>query len=147
MASDLTTSPWSRLFKLCPIGTPLEDIQEAANRYEATADINASVADLWEEAAQRIDVDATANVVDGSGVAGIQSVSQDGVTVQYARGVIDYSHSQRLAQYTAYMMKAKYFRSRKKIATVALHSGNDNDVTWLGRDERVNDRIIPISNW
>lgn len=145
--SDLTTEPWTRIFKLIPVGTPVEDVQAAADRYNGTSDLNAAAADLWEEAAQRIDLDATPGVVSGTNQDKIQSISQDGITVQYARNAVDYSHSQRLAQYTAYMAKVKYFRSRKKVATIALHKSEDDQNVWLGRDHFLTDRIIPISTW
>src|SRR5688572_15309777 len=94
MAVDLTTVPWDRLAKLAPPGTPGTDIQAAADRYSLTTDLYAAAADLWEEAANAINlqVDETPS----GGDRPIKSVTQDGISVTYADSPIGDTQATRI---------------------------------------------------
>lgn len=118
MAADLTIEPWSRLAKLAPGGTDVEQLQSAANRYEKTQDIYAAASDLWEEAATVLDT--SPEVVEGTGT--VQSVSQDGVSVTYASRADN--QTQRMMQVAAYRRVARDFRQRAQPYTVPL-GGDD----------------------
>lgn len=110
MAVDMAVAPWPRLVALSPPGTTDAQRQEAADRYAIKADVFAAAADLWEDAANGIDLTPPT----APATPAVSSVSQDGISVSYAVGVIDYDHSQRIAQHAQYIQKAQYYRSRSK---------------------------------
>lgn len=141
MAADMTVEPWVRLAKLAPPGTDPNELQAAADRYALTADMYAACADLWEEKAMTVDMSPP--IIADEPTLTAETIAQDGITVQrsYAVGVIDYSQTQRLAMHSAYMQKAKYFRSKSKPRT-ALMDGRRDDI--YDYDVCDDDVIIPV---
>lgn len=149
MAADLSTEPFKRLGKLAPPNTGEPALQEAADRYANTSDLYSAAADLWEEAALALDVSPPESPI-VNGQAPVSSVSQDGITVTYSRGVIDYSQDQRLKQVGAYRRIAHEFRRKSKPAT-PLIIGTDA-VDRYERDPYDSELdpengIIEIANW
>lgn len=139
MPADLTKEPWVRLAALAPPGVTEEAQQQAADRHALNADLNGALADLWEEAANAIDVTPPAPVPPTPGA--IKSVSQDGISVTYADTPMVDTHSARVSQAAAYMAKARYYRSRKKVKSVKKDGRFDDPYERYRDDE---DRIIPV---
>lgn len=151
MPADLAAEPFKRLATLAPPGTGEPALQSAADRYANTSDLYAAAADLWEEAALAIDTSPPPSpIVDG--VAPVASVSQDGITVTYSRGVIDYSQDQRLKYAGAYRRVANDLR-RKSRPSSPLIIGTDNvdrfeeDPVDTLYDLDPENGIIEIANW
>lgn len=87
MAVDLTMVPWDRLAKLAPPGTPVEELQVAADRWAITADVYGAAADLWEEKLLSIDLspDPPTPFDPANPLAGkISGITQDGIRIEYA---------------------------------------------------------------
>lgn len=129
MAIDLTLVPWNRLAKLAPPHTALDDLQDAADRWALTADLNAALADLWEEAANCIDLGPDPAPV-ASDERVVKRVSQDGITVEYADDpTIGGTRSARISQHSQFMRKARYFRQKAKPSSPLVHQSDYNP--WL----------------
>lgn len=119
MAVDLTLVPWNRLAKLAPPGTNPEDLQAAADRWSLRADVYNAAADLWEEAALLIDVTATTSE---PGSQAVQSVSQDGISVQYANDALAGNGlSARIGSRAQMEATARRLRMRGKPQSVLMH--------------------------
>ncbi len=134
MAADLNVEPWSRLAKLCPPESDTPDLQAAADRYQTSGDFNAALADLWDEAANTLDVTSVSTTTE------VQSISQDGVSVSYAAPTSD-TYKQR----SAYQRIALQFRKRSQVQT-PLRIGPDAEDVY---DPECEDPeiIIEIGNW
>lgn len=149
MPADLTVEPFKRLGKLAPQGTGEPDLQAAADRYANTGDLYSAAADLWEEAALVIDTGPPeSQIVDGQ--APISSISQDGISVTYSRGVIDYSQDQRLKQAGAYRRIANDLRRKSKPTSPLIIGADAMDrYDRDAYDEELDPEngIIEVSNW
>ncbi len=88
MPVDMSISPWTRLAKLAPPGTPIDELQEAADRWAINADVYGAAADLWEELLISIDLspDPDPEFDPAEPLAGgrVSSVTQDGISVNFA---------------------------------------------------------------
>jgi hypothetical protein len=147
VAADLTVEPFKRLAALAPQGTGAPDLQAAADRYANTQDLYSAAADLWEEAAVAIDTaPPPSQIVNGQ--APVSSVSQDGITVTYSRGVIDYAQDQRLKQVGAYRRVAADFRRKSKPSTPLVIGADAIDrFEQDPYDFDPENGIIEVSNW
>ncbi len=123
MAVDLTVVPWDRLRKLSPPGSTEDELQTAAQRHALRADLYAALADLWEEAANCIDLGPDPQPeIDPDAPQKVKSVTQDGISVTYADDpTVGGTRSARVSQHSLYMRKARLFRGRAKPSSPLVH--------------------------
>lgn len=127
MTIDLSLSPWDRLASLAPPGSSTEDLQTAATRYAIKPDLYAALADLWEDAANSVDVSPDPDpVVDASGKQ-ISKVSQDGITVEYTD--VTGTLNTRLARQSQYLTKARTYRRQARPGSPLIRQ--ERDVPWV----------------
>ena len=136
MSVDLTLVPWDRLAKLAPPQTPSDDLQAAADRWAVTADVYAAAADLWEEKLLTIDPGPdNAPVVNPSDLLGsgvISSISQDGISINYAVSVrAGNTQNARLSQINQINKIIRGLRAKSKPNSPLMHTRDYNP--WTGR--------------
>lgn len=146
MGVDLTMVPWNRLSKLAPPGTKLDELQDAADRHSLNTDLNAALADLWEEAANCIDLGPDPQPeVDPTAPKAVKKVSQDGITVEYADDpTIGGTRSARISQHSQYMRKARFFRQKAKPSSPLVHQADYNPWLNTGYPHDDAERIIVV---
>lgn len=144
MAIDFTLEPWKRLPKLAPPGTSTEDLTAAAERWSTTTDMYAACADLWEEAAMKIDI--MPDVIDEQiplDNREIRSISQDGISITYASdNLIRDGWTARAATSAKMMDRARYFRKKAKAKSVTVHDPEYNP--WKNSGRECDEIIIPV---
>lgn len=125
---DLSMPPWDRLIKLAPPGSMQVDLQRAANTWSTTADVYAAAADLWEEYALSIDLSQEDSTPDDE--RRVNRVSQDGVTVEYARDFLNGNgRSARISRQRQAFNRVRDLRKLSKPHSPLMHSRDYNP--WL----------------
>lgn len=136
MTIDLSVTPWDRLAKLAPPSTPTNDLQTAAQRWAITADVYGAAADLWEEKLMGIDLgpdpDSTFDANNPMSGGRVQSVSQDGISINFAVSALSgETQTSRLAQASQIRGIIRGLRAKQKPHSPLIHSRDYNP--WLNR--------------
>ncbi len=130
MAVDLSESPWTRLARFSPADATEEELQEAADLYEATADIYRAAAEIWSWRLSALDL-PSAPAPGSTGAA--KSVSQGDISVTYAAEVTSDPTSLLALQRSAIQGRIDYLLGRAPVRSATFQARGRRSVQEYGK--------------